>query len=317
MKTLYFNKSTLMGERQTPVSLRLEVPDNFTLTKYVDVISHYDQKKDEQGRDLYLKDIFREEVTEVIVGYDETLEVTEKPLMETIHKTNENGDKLYLEVIIDEETGEEETFETVKQFDEYGGINEPILIEQQKVTTTGKPIYLKPIIEQVVESIFDHQEETIEITETPSLEPKYKSELKDVFEDRELFSINEVLQCRVEGIIEASEYEYIIADLFLDENDLDLEKSFANTGIGILQLPPSGYASTKSISLSTKAKTFKFISIDKLPEGISVYVNTKKVVEGQVALASPVSAITIKYSNTTNKYLDVKSFCIGYKEELV
>lgn len=318
MKTLYFNRNTLMGEPQNFMSLAIQVDDDFSLTKDVQVLKEHKQKEDSEGNKIYLKDVYKEEVEEVLNYYDETLEVTEKPLMETVQKTNDSGDKLYLETIIDEETEEElDTFETTKAFDEKGNRNEPIMIEQQKVTANGKPIYLKPVMKEVVHKIFDHVEETTEQTDNPVLEPVYITEVKDVFKDLEHFSINDVLYAKLEGMVEDSDYDSICAGLFLSEDEIDLEKSFANTGVGILQLPPSGYVTTKSIELTGKAKSFTFINLDPLPEGISVYVNTKKVVDNKVELASPVGSIKIKFSNTTDKFIDIKSYCIIYKEEIV
>lgn len=104
-------------------------------------------------------------------------------------------------------------------------------------------------------------------------------------------------------------------DIFLDENDLDLNNSFANTGVGILQLPPNGYASTKSIELTGLSKIFKLIELDKLPKGINIYINDKQVINNQLELEQAVNLIKISFINTTNKYLDIKSYCIIYKEE--
>lgn len=315
MKTLYFNRKTLLGEQQNLISLGVNVPDNFSLTKEVEEIKEYKQKENEEGTKLFQKEVYREEVEEVLDGYDETIEETEKPLMTKVQKTDEEGNKLYLEHLYDGEGEVTDTFESTTQEDSLGNKNEPIMIEVQKTTEGGKPLYLKPRYVQITHQVFDHYEETTEETDEPIMLPVFIIVTKDVFKDVEAFSITEVISAKIEALVEESQYDSIIADLFLNEEDLDLEKTFANTGVGILQLPPSGYAQTKSIPLNGKAKVFQFIELDKLPAGVSAYVNTKKVIDGKVELASPVSNITIKFLNTTKKFLDVKSYCVVYKEE--
>lgn len=314
MKTLYFNRLTLLGESRTPISLEAKVRDNFTLTKDVEELKEYRQKENEDGEKIYQKEVFNTEEKEVIVGYDETIEVTDSPVIIEVQKVNDKGEKLYLEKIYDEEGVEVDTFESTKAFNENGEANEPIIEEVHKTSSSGKPLYLKPIIEIVEEKIFDHYEETTEVTEVPVMLPVMITVTKDVFRDLEAFSIEEVVQASMEDYIEGSTYDSIIFDMFLNESDLDLEKTQANTGVGILQLPPGGYATTQSIELTGKAKKFEFIQYDSIPKDISVYVNTKKVVDGVVELASPVSSIKIKFANTTDKYLDIKSYCVVYEE---
>lgn len=314
MKTLYFNRLTLLGESRTPISLEAKVRDNFTLTKEVEELKECRQKENEDGEKIYQKEVFNTEEKEVIVGYDETIEVTDSPVIIEVQKVDDRGEKLYLEKIYDEEGVEVDTFESTKAFNENGEANEPIIEEVHKTSSSGKPLYLKPIIDIVEEKIFDHYEETTEVTEVPVMLPVMITVTKDVFRDLEAFSIEEVVQASMEDYIEGSTYDSIIFDMFLNESDLDLEKTQANTGVGILQLPPGGYATTQSIELTGKAKKFEFIQYDSIPKDISVYVNTKKVVDGVVELASPVSSIKIKFANTTDKYLDIKSYCVVYEE---
>lgn len=314
MKTLYFNRQTLLGEFKTPISLEVQVQDDFELTKNIQEVKEYKQKENEDGEKIYQKEVFNREEKEVIVGYDEVIEKTDLPLMINVQKVNEDGEKLYTENIYNEEGELVDTFESTKESNENGELNTPIMEEVQKVSDNGNLIYLKPIIEIQIEETFSHYEETTEVTDTPIMLPVYVTVEKNVFSNIEDFTINEVIEANLGAFIEGTDYDSVACDMFLDENDLDLPKCFANTGVGILQLPPKGFAQTKSITLTSKAQSFQFIELDKLPKGISVYVNTKKVTNGLVALSSPVSNITIKFVNTTDKYLDIKSYCVLYKE---
>lgn len=310
MKTLYFNRQTLLGESKTPISLQVLVPQNFTLTKDVDELDKIVQKENENGEKIYLKEVFNITTEEVIKGYDETLTETDKPCMETVHDTDSDGNKLYTENIYDEEGKVVDTMTTTKSHNEDGEENTPITKEVQKVSNNGNLIYLKPIIEIIEHKEFDHFEEVVEETETPCMVEVFKKVSKEVNANPEAFTITEVLSEVYLNLVDNSQYDYVVADIFLNEDDLDLEKSYANTGVGILQLPPNGYAVTKTIRLQHPSKTFKVIDLEPLPEGISMYINTKKVVNGEVTLTNSTSKLVIKFTNTTDKYLDIKSYTI-------
>lgn len=315
MKTLYFNRKTLLGEYYDSFSLKVNVPDDFSLSKEVDEIKEYIHAENELNQKLYFKDIYINQEKEIIIDYEETLDITDKPVLLKIHKTNIDGEYLYSELILDENTNEYITIETINEFNSNGDLNIPILIEVQKETENGEKIFLKPVIETIVEEVFDHTETTTEITDKPVLKPIYIKAIKDIYNHTEYFSIHEVLEKKLENIIETTEYDSICMDIFLDENDLDLNNSFANTGVGILQLPPNGYASTKSIELTGLSKRFELIELDKLPKGINIYINDNQIINNQLELEQAVNSIKISFINTTNKYLDIKSYCIIYKEE--
>lgn len=312
MKTLYFNRHTLLGESKTPISLQVQVPQGFTLTKEVDELDKIVQKENENGEKIYLKEVFNITTEEVIKGYDETLTETDKPCIETVHDTDSDGNKLYTENIYDEEGKVVDTMTTTKSHNEDGEENTPITKEVQKISNNGNLIYLKPIIEVVEHKEFDHFEEVVEETETPCMIEVFKKVNKEVNANPEAFTITEVLSEVYLNLVDNSQYDYIVADIFLNEDDLDLEKSYANTGVGILQLPPKGYAVTKPIMLEQASKTFKVMELEPLPQGVSMYINTKKVVNGEVTLANATSKLTVKFANTTDNYLDVKSYTILY-----
>lgn len=312
MKTLYFNRLTLLGESKTPISLDVQVPDGFTLTKEVDEVDKIVQKENEEGEKIYLKEVFNITTEEKLIGYDETIEETKLPCIEIVQKTDEEGNKLYVEYIYNDEGEPVDSMTTTKSHNENGEANVPITQEAQKVSDSGNLIYLKPIIEVIEHKEFDHYEETTEVTEKPCMVEVFKKVPKEINANPEVFNMTEVLAEIYLKLVDNTQYDYIIADRFLNEDDLDLEKSFANTGVGILQLPPKGYAVTKSIPLDQPSKTFKVVNLDSIPEGISMYINTKKVVDGEVTLANNTSKLTIKFANTTEKYLDIHSYTILY-----
>lgn len=312
MKTLYFNRLTLLGESKTPISLQVKVSDDFTMTKKVDELEKLVHKENENGEKIYLKEVFNIITEKIPKGYDETLEVTELPCIEIVQDTDEKGNKLYVEYIYNEEGEAVDTMTTTKSHNENGEENIPITKEVQKVSTNGNLIYLKPVFEIIEHKEFDHLEETTEETEIPCMIEVFKKVTKEINANPEFFNITEVLAEVYLNMVDNSQYDYIIADMFLNEEDLDLEKSYANTGVGVLQLPPKGYVVTKPILLEQSSNTFKVVDLDSLPEGISMYINTKKVVNGEVTLANATSKLTIKFSNTTNKYLDIKSYTILY-----
>lgn len=312
MKTLYFNRLTLLGEFKTPISLQVQVPNDFSITKEVDELDKLVQKENEDGEKIYLKEVFNIITEKIPKGYDETLEVTELPCIEIVQETDEDGNKLYVEYIYNEEGKPVDTMITTKSHNENGEENIPITKEVQKVSNNGNPLYLKPIFEIIEHKEFDHFEETTEETETPCMVEVFKKVTKEINTNPESFTINEALAKVYLNMVDNSQYDYIVADMFISEEDLDLEKSYANTGVGVLQLPPKGYVVTKPIPLEQSSNTFKVVYLDPLPEGISMYINTKKVVNGEVTLANATSKLTIKFSNTTNKYLDIKSYTILY-----
>ena len=309
MKTLYFNRQTLLGESKTPISLDIQVADNFNLSKQVDELDKIVQKE-ENGQKIFLKDVYNYSYEDVITGYDETIEVTDTPCMITVQEVDEEGNKLYTENIYDDLGEVVDTMTTTKAVNETGEENAPILKEVQKTSDNGNLIYLKPIIETIEHKEFSHLEEVTEDTGVPCMIEVFKKVTKELISSPECFHINEVLESVYLDTVDNSSYDYIVADMFLDENDLDLEKSFANTGVGILQLPPKGYAVTKPIQLEQASNLFKVIA--EVPSGISIYVNTKKVVDGVASLTNATSKITLKFTNTTDKYLDVKSYTILY-----
>lgn len=136
---------------------------------------------------------------------------------------------------------------------------------------------------------------------------------KLIQEDPESFTLERILESKYKNILEASQSDHIIADIFLDESDLDLESPLhgANTGHGILQLLPNGQAKTKSITLEAPASIFTLLEFDVDP-GLEIYVAGKIFTDGQAILTEPVQTCTIKFVNTTDKPKIVRAYAVGY-----
>ena len=307
MKNLYFNAETLKGTLNPDFSIVLPVGDDFTVSKTVNIPSGETQKVDENEEKVYLKAVYRTEVETVFVCNEETTEVTETPLMHFVQKTDSKGKALFLEEI-ELENGDLDTFETTKEVNELGVANEPIMIEVQKCTSKGLPIYLRVITEDYEHQVLDHTEETTEVTSTPVMIPTYARSLVNVEEHPQYFTYAEV-----KGIYEEQLSEKAGATVkILDE--INYESSVANTGLNILNLPPKGHVTYNRISLD---KEVDVIEIPEAQEDLKYYVNNKLLSDSKVVLSSPVKNITVKISNPTEDFIDVKQCRVLCSKEII
>lgn len=307
MKDLYFNAETLKGTLNPDFSIVLPVEDDFTVSKTVNIPSGETQKVDENGEKVYLKEVYRTEVETVFVCNEETTEVTETPLMHFVQKTDSKGNALFLEEI-ESENGDLDTFETTKEVNELGVANEPIMIEVQKCTSKGLPIYLRVITEDYEHQVLDHTEETTEVTNTPVMIPTYARSLVNVEEHPQYFTYAEV-----KGIYEEQLSEKAGATVkILDE--INYESSVANTGLNILNLPPKGHVTYNRISLD---KEVDVIEIPEAQDDLKYYVNNKLLSDSKVVLANPVKNITVKIANPTEVLIDVKQCHILCFKEII
>lgn len=307
MKNLYFNAETLKGTLNPDFSIVLPVEDDFAVSKTVNIPSGETQKVDENGEKVYLKGVYRTEVETVFVCNEETTEVTETPLMHFVQKTDSKGNALFLEEI-EAENGDLDTFETTKEVNELGVANEPIMIEVQKCTSKGLPIYLRVITEDYEHQVLDHTEETTEVTNTPVMIPTYARSLVNVEEHPQYFTYAEV-----KGIYEEQLSEKAGATVkILDE--INYESSVANTGLNILNLPPKGHVTYNRISLD---KEVDVIEIPEAQDDLKYYVNNKLLSDSKVVLANPVKNITVKIANPTEVLIDVKQCHILCSKEII
>lgn len=307
MKNLYFNAETLKGTLNPDFSIVLPVEDDFTVSKTVNIPSGETQKVDENGEKVYLKAVYRTEVETVFVCNEETTEVTETPLMHFVQKTDSKGNALFLEEI-EAENGDLDTFETTKEVSELGVANEPIMIEVQKCTSKGLPIYLRVITEDYEHQVLDHTEETTEVTNTPVMIPTYARSLVNVEEHPQYFTYAEVKWIYEEQLSEKAGATVKILD------EINYESSVANTGLNILNLPPKGHVTYNRISLDEPVDV---IEIPEAQEDLKYYVNNKLLSDSKVVLSSPVKNITVKISNPTEDFIDVKQCRILCSKEII
>lgn len=128
----------------------------------------------------------------------------------------------------------------------------------------------------------------------------------------EEFTAEEVIEAKYKSILEASECDHIVADMFLNGDDIDLTapNHSANTGIAIMQLLPGGQAKTKEITLEATAHIFTLLEFGS--DGVDIYIDDMKFVGSKAILGTAVDSCIIKFVNTTDRPKLVKSYAIGY-----
>lgn len=414
MRTLYFDRNTLKGRKNKVCYLDIKktVDDNFNISKTISIYNKDIQKTDEYGNLVYLKNIYDTQTIKEIISTEITTEITDKPYVESIWKTDESGFKLYSQLIYGEDglpTGEIEEVTNFMQIfswkdekyyeltdeiigeDEEGNpiykqientysvpdkfeYNTPIYIDAHMEDEEGNKLYIKDITETREETIVkdiiettdklqifsykedlvsrierkfvycDHvcdeecingcvhinhelcnpvyeEEEIIEIIQVPDeyeenkpcMIPSYKDVVVNIFNNPEEFTILELLSRIYEQELAGSDYEYILADMFINEDDIDFgyEEHSANTGAFVCCLHPNGKIRLKEFLLEKPAKVFELLD-SEIPNGIKMFINDVEITGKKVMLPVEVESCIIRFENTTDKYLDIKSYCIAY-----
>lgn len=129
-------------------------------------------------------------------------------------------------------------------------------------------------------------------------------------EDPTQFTALEVLNVKYNALLDNTPFDFIQAGIFLNEDKIDLTDIQANTGVAIMQLLPQGYAKSKELTLKDTVDTFRLLEFDC--EGVDILVNDKKFVDNEIVLDKPTDKIILTFKNTTDKYIDVKSYAIAY-----
>lgn len=216
-------------------------------------------------------------------------------------KTNEQGQLLYY-----------------KQGIEYGGYIEDNCEETTEARTITKTESKEVINKRSDEDGTEHSEpvtidEPVEwVDNEPVMVDNVISKTITFAEDPTQFTAEEILKAKYQSLLDSSSYDYILADIFLNEEDIDItdKDHAANTGVAIMQLLPNGQAKTKSITLANSTSIFSLLELEC--SGVDVYVNDIKFVDNRAILSAATNEVVIKFKNTTNKLVDVKSYAIAY-----
>ena len=312
----------------------MQVSDNLSLSKTIKEYVKDVQKTDNDKNLLYLKNNYNIIKHEDITGYEETTKVTEFPAMDIIHKVDSQNNRLYLETIYSDSGEIIDTIETTNAYSDDGIRNEPIMIEIQRKSPYGKPLYLQPIINKWDEKIVISTEETTnpinvitwkidsntgnEIPDEteenePIFIPFYRDVNVNILSNPDEFTIIELLEVIYSEKMEKYNYSNIIADMFINEDDIDFtyEEHSANTGAFVLTLLPHGKVKLKTIELVSPASIFELME-NNFHKDIDIYINDVKFVDGMVKLRSKVSTCDIRFENNSNKLLDINSYAIMY-----
>lgn len=188
--------------------------------------------------------------------------------------------------------------------------------ESRTITKTeGKEVVNKWTDEENVE----HSEtiivqEPIEwIDNEPIMIPNIVNKIINFIDNPLEFTVEEIIHEKYKNMLEESTYDYILADIFLNKDDIDLNNKdhSANTGVAILQLLPNGQAITKEITLETSANIFNLLEFNADP-GVDIYINDTKFTDNKAVSNAPLNSCIIKFVNTTNKSKMVKSYAVAY-----
>lgn len=296
-----------------PLQYVIDVVEGFSLSKNITVQEGVKQKVNDFSQLLFNKEVYRVDLVDEIIGQDETLDDTGVPKMVKVQKKNVDGDLLYIEPILNEHGTIIDYVEVTNPTDEEGNDLEPSTELIQETSTNGALVFLKDSIETKEVQVLDHIEEVIEDTGEPIMIPNMVAKYVNIKDNPEFFTAQEIVLAKFQSILDSSQKDYILADSFLSEEDIDLTDAnhTANTGIGLLQLLPNGQAKTLTISLETPTANFELLELIA-DSGVDVYLSGKKFVDNKLTLTSPISNCTIKFVNTTNKPKLVKSYAIGY-----
>lgn len=294
----------------TPFEIGIEVDEAFELSKQIQVPNGQVPKTDEDDNPLYKTNVQETEGEngEVIITFDETTDseiVLEYEEHQETYTTSEPTGNMIPNLVWNGEYDEEGNkvmeaeLRGTGEFDEEGNeIMEEVLVEEY-VATELPPVTVKTPIK--VEKL------------EPIMIDAFKNEEVHIKTHPSEFTLDEVLQAKYSMVLSKEIMaDNLIADIFLDQNDLDLawEEHKADTGMGILSLQPLGKAKTKLVTLAQTADTFKVVEA-KLGKAI-MKVNGVEPIDGVITLPAPVDAIVISFENPTEKPTQPTAYALGY-----
>lgn len=252
-------------------SLEIEVSDDFNFTKVIERTEGKVQQKDQQGNKLYKKPILTENFEPKIINGEKDYEAVTTPKIP-------------------------KRFEEVK--DEGGNVT--------KVPFTHPTTKVTYKVSQEDGSIKEITKAVSEVSEYEELEPLMvdkliEEEISFIEQPRE-FTLQEVLAAKHQQALKNISKANIIADIFLNEDDINLAdpNHSAHTGKAFVQLLPQGQVKLKAHSLTVLATDFEIIEL-KADPNVKLKINQ---------LAS--DKIEIVFVNTSDEYQRVYSYIIGY-----
>ena len=313
------------GEDGEPTGETVEVTNFMQIFSFKDEVYYETTDKvigqDEEGNDIYER-------------IPHTYSVPDKyeyntPIYVDIHMEDEEGNKLYLKAI--KETWEEEEISEVIE------TTEPIQVFTYKEEEVTKIVSVKisdcnhvcdelcdpeciHVHDEFCEPVFEDQEvkEIMSVPDKyeeniPVMVPSYKDITVDIFSRPEEFEITELLAHQYEQELADKDYDYILADMFINEDDVDFdyEEHSANTGAFTCCIHPNGKLRLKELQLEKPARVFELLQ-SEIPEGIDIFINDTKFIGEKILLPKEIQSCIIRFENTTDKYLDIKSYCIAY-----
>lgn len=284
----------------------IEVDDSFNLTKTVSVIIGQRQKENSQGFPLFIKDIFSEREVKEVVGYSDTTKKVDsdgnplEPLIILVQKENDDCEKLYYKTV--ECNGGFSKIETTEETDE------PVMIEAQKVTPSGRPVYKLPIIRTSIIRDKVGEEEVTEDTGKVALENILEEKEVNLANNPSCFTIQEVIAKKYEDMLK--EYgKNIIYKEFIDLNDVSLFSG--NTGLGFVQMSPKSKIKFKTIAIEGKCNAIKLLEFlgDSRIE-VSVGGRILKGEEIRLKDNNNLKQMTLTLSNNTDDYLTINRIAV-------
>lgn len=174
--------------------------------------------------------------------------------------------------------------EVINTYTDEDGVkhSDPVIIQEPVEWMANDPILLPNMVQK-----------TITFTENPTA-----------------FTALEVLNQKYNMLLDNTPFDFIQAGIFLNEDKIDLTDIKANTGVAIMQLLPQGYAKSKTLNLKDSVDTFRLLEFDC--DGVDILVNDKSFVNNELVLDKATDKIILTFKNTTDKYIDVKSYAIAY-----
>lgn len=331
---LYAKK--IYGEDGEPTGEIEEVTDFMNIFTWKEEV-YYETTEKVVGKDSDGNPIYDYEKIPHTYSVPDKYEYNE-PVYIDFHMEDKDGNKLYIkevkevweerEVVRVEETAEpiqvfsykeEEVVIPIEEFVSCNHVCDESCIEPSDEDATS-PARCQHEHSELCNPIYDYRE-AVSIVQVPDeyeenepcMIPSYKDVTVDIFSRPEEFEITELLAFMYEQELAENDYDYILADMFINESDIDFsyDKHSANTGAFVCCLHPQGKVRLKQLELEKPARVFEIIS-SEIPDGIDVFINNVKFVGKKLILPKETQKCTIRFENTTDKYLDIKSYCIAY-----